>query len=136
MSTVDTVTTLSNNNITIDTSGVTFDASSLVLSSANGSYLNNYSNPIQQESDGCIIIGSSGTTELYVVEKWQSKNPIDMGDGLYTSLKEDLLTQEEIQELIYGKLEEQHPDKAIKLGLNNDIVIRKYMIPVEIKYKD
>ena len=59
-----------------------------------------------------------------------------MGDGLYTSLKEDLLSQEEIQELIYSKLEEQHPDKAIKLGLNNDIVIRKFMIPVEIKIKD
>ena len=135
MSTVDTLATLNNHNITVDASAVTFDASSMVLSSANGSYLNDYSISTR-EIDGSVVIGGDKQTELYVIEKWQSKNPIDMGDGLYTSLKEDLLTQEEIQELIYGKLEEQHPDKAIKLGLNNDIVIRKYMIPVEIKIKD
>ena len=135
MNTINTLASSNNNTITIDTSVASFDSSTLVLANCNGTYTNDYSFTTR-EMENSVVIGGDKQTELYVIEKWQSKNPIDMGDGLFTSLKEDLLSPEEIQELIYSKLEEQQPDKAIKLGLNNDIVIRKYMIPLEIKIKD
>lgn len=87
-----------------------------------------------------LIIGTEngdGTTEVYVVEKWQSKNPIDVGNGLYVSFEEDLITADEIQELVYSKIEEEYPEKAIKLGMDkNNLTIRKLSLPIEIKMKD
>lgn len=92
-------------------------------------------------SNNNLILGTnnneSGDTDIYVVEKWQSRKPIDMGDGLYTSFREDLLSPEEIQELIYSKIEDQYPEIAIKHGMEkNNITIRKVSLPIEIKMKD
>jgi len=87
-----------------------------------------------------LVIGTengSGNTEVYVVEKWQSKKPIEVGNGLYVSFEEDLITADEIQELVYTKIEETHPEKAIKLGMDkNNLTIRKLSLPIEIKLKE
>ncbi len=115
--------------------GVSNIASSATLVSNGWSY----NSPFSNMDENAFVLGAeddSGSTDLYVIEKWQSHKPIDMGDGLYTSFKEDLLTQDEIKEKIYNKLEEQYPEKAIKVGLNKDLTIRKYSIPIEIKMKE
>jgi hypothetical protein len=87
-----------------------------------------------------LVIGTetgSGTTEVYVVEEWQSKKPIEVGNGLYVSFEEDLITADEIQELVYAKIEETYPEKAIKLGMDkNNLTIRKLSLPIEIKMKE
>lgn len=146
-----------NNNIslTVDNTVAGVDISSISDSSATAIYSGNIANgatlvaslnhgytfnsPFSDIDNNAFVLGTSdndGATDLYVVEKWQSRKPIDMGDGLYTSFKEDLLSQEEIQEMIYSKLEDQYPEKAIKVGLNKSITIRKYSIPIEIKMKE
>lgn len=123
-----------NTNISVGTLSGT--PATLVTSINNGW---TYSSPFSNMDDNCFVLGAednSGGTDIYVVEKWQSHKPIDMGDGLYTSFKEDLLTSTEIKELIYNKLEDQHPEKAIKVGLNKDLTVRKYSIQIEIKMKE
>ena len=93
------------------------------------------------ESNNDLVLGvddlSSGEVDVYVVEKWQSKKPIEVGNGLYVSFEEDLYTKSEIQEMVYAKIEEEYPEKAIKLDLNKDnLTIRKLSLPIEIKMKE
>ena len=137
---------LSNNNITsIDDSISIADCTAVSCSNlavANGTTLVSSLNNVWSfgNTNNNLVLGTNNNestdTDIYVVEKWQSRKPIDMGDGLYTSFREDLLSPAEIQELIYSKLEDQYPEVAIKHGMDkNNITIRKLSLPIEIKMK-
>lgn len=85
---------------------------------------------------GRVIVGQSDNNKqiIYIVEEWQSKNPIKFDNGLVISFENDLYTTAELEELVYNKIEEHYPEKAIKLGLNKDnIQIRKLSPTIEIK---
>lgn len=67
-------------------------------------------------------IGDQDTTKnkIYVVEPWQSKNPIQVEEGLWVSLEKDLISTDELKQKIMDKLEETNPEILIKMGLNSD----------------
>jgi hypothetical protein len=86
-------------------------------------------------SEGLIIgVGSNEKKQkIYICEPWQTTNPIDLGDGLIASFPDDMISEEELKKKVYNKLEELHPDKAIKLGLNEEnITLRKKSVTIEI----
>lgn len=88
-------------------------------------------------------IGDQDTTKnkIYVVEPWQSKNPIQVEEGLWVSLEKDLISNDELKQKIMDKLEETNPEILIKMGLNSDnmkLVKREVnleIMPEEKKYK-
>lgn len=97
----------------------------------------NVTQPIFTEhpDHGSVVIGKSENDKqkVYICEKWQSKNPIDLGDGLYASLPEDMLSDKELRKKVYNKIEDLYPDKAIKLGLNEEnITLRRKTVTIEI----
>ena len=67
-------------------------------------------------------IGDQDTTKnkIYIVEPWQSKNPIQVEDGLWISLEKDLISNEKLKQKIMEKLEETNPEIVIKMGINPD----------------
>ena len=87
--------------------------------------------------------GDQDTTKnkIYVVEPWQSKNPIQVEEGLWVSLEKDLISNDELKQKIIDKLEETNPEILIKMGLNSDnmkLVKREVnleIMPEEKKYK-
>lgn len=87
---------------------------------------------INQHHNNSIIIGECDEDKkqkIYICELWQTKKPIDLGDGLIASFPEDMLSEEELKKKVYNKIEELHPDKAIKLGLNEEnISLRKNLL--------
>ncbi len=89
---------------------------------------------------GSLILGENAVDtgcDIYICEEWETKKPIKIKDGMCASFKEDLYSLEEIQEIVYNKIEEEYPEKAIKIGLNKDSLrVRKHSIPTEIKIKD
>ena len=101
------------------------------LSLTNNINLNG-STTISTALDG-VTIRSSADSSIYICEKWQSRNPIYIGDDLYISLKEDLIPYSELKKKIFDKILEEFPDKALKLNLNMDnIDIKKILTPIEI----
>lgn len=85
---------------------------------------------------GRVIVGQTDNIKqvIYIIEEWQSKNPIKFDNGLIISFENDLYTNAELEELVYNKIEEHYPEKAIKLGLSKDnIQIRKLSPTIEIK---
>ena len=85
--------------------------------------------------DNKLVIGKheKEKTKIFICEKWQSRNPIDLGDGLFASFPDDMLTDDELRKKVYNKIEELHPDKAIKLGLNEEnIALIKKSVTIEI----
>jgi len=88
--------------------------------------------------DDSIVIGETDNKKMkvYICEKWQSTDPIDLGDGLYASLPEDMLSDSDLKKKVYNKLEELYPEKVIKLGMNEDnLSLRKKSVTIEIDLK-
>ena len=75
-------------------------------------------------SQNNLVLGDSDTdkTKLYIVETWQSRNPIKINEGLWVSLENDIIPNDEIKTYILDKLIETNPEILIKLGLNADNV--------------
>lgn len=70
------------------------------------------------------IIGDKSTSKnkLYLVQPWQSKNPMKIDDFLWVSTEEDLISDSEIKSAILNKLSEEFPDVYLKLGTNAEKV--------------
>lgn len=86
-------------------------------------------------TNSSIVVGEIDNEKMkvYICEKWQSRNPIDMGDGLYISSPEDMLSDSDLKKKVYNKLEDLHPEKTIKLGMNEDnIALRKKSVTIEM----
>lgn len=81
-----------------------------------------------------IVIGNNEDKQkIYIVEPWQSRKPIKVKDGLWVSLEQDLISNDEIKKQILEKIEDEHPDLAIKMGLNPDnIKLVKSEVNLEI----
>jgi hypothetical protein len=83
-----------------------------------------------------IIIGETVENhhkKIYIVEPWQSKNPIEIESGLWISLEEDLISNEELKQKVFDKLSETNPDFIVKCGMNKDnISLRKSEVSLEI----
>lgn len=86
------------------------------------------------DNDGGVIIGETNTNyKIYIVEPWQSKNPILIKEGLWISLESDLIPYEEIKTEISKVLDELHPDISIKYGCNSsNITLVKNEVSLEI----
>lgn len=79
---------------------------------------------------------TENTIVLYICEEWQTKKPIKLENGLILSEKNDLYSNAELQEMIYDVIQDQYPEKAIKLGLNsNEIAVIKWSPGLEINTK-
>jgi len=71
---------------------------------------------------------------VYIVEPWQSRKPIDVGNGMHVSLEDDLIPQQELKEKILEKMSETHPEHIIKVGMNPDnIKLVKNEVTIEIR---
>lgn len=67
-----------------------------------------------------VIIGENDKSKLkvYIVEPWQSNNPIKVKDDLWVSLEKDLISFNEIKNEIFDKILDIFPELVIKAGLN------------------
>lgn len=86
-------------------------------------------------TDTPIYIGedTEDAQKIYLVKPWQSRNPINITDGLYVSLERDLISNEEIKDLILKKLEDTYPEILLKAGINRDkIKLIKSEVNIEI----
>ena len=90
---------------------------------------------IRLNDDRSIIIGEiNHKHKIYIVEPWQTKNPIFVKSGLCVSLEKDLISYDEIKVDIINVLNEKRPDISLKLGLNpNNISLVKHEVSLEIK---
>jgi len=100
-------------------------SSSLVMSNS----------PLFTDNHICSIGDNQGTTNIYICEEWESKKPIKIRDGLYVSLKEDLYSMGELESEIKTLISDNYPETAIKLGINENIVIKKHSYPIDIFLK-
>jgi len=87
--------------------------------------------------DTNITLGNTSHSKLkiYVVEPWQSNNPIEVEPGLWVSLEKDLKTNLEIKEKIVSTIGELHPDLIIKAGGIENISLVKREVNIEISNK-
>lgn len=86
-------------------------------------------------ADSEIKIGMDDESKhkIYIVEPWQSKNPIHVDEGLCVSLESDLIPTDEIKRKILDKLEETNPEIVIKMGMNPDnMTLTKSEVNIEI----
>jgi hypothetical protein len=116
------------------TGDLSIDGSTNVSTISTSPYYTTHSS-FSYPSDQTILIGNQDEEKkkIYICEKWQSKKPIDLGDGLFASFPEDMLSGSELKQKVYNRIEELHPDKAIKLGLNEEnITLRKKSVTIEI----
>lgn len=71
--------------------------------------------------------------KIYIVEPWQSRNPVKVQNGLWVSLENDLISNDELKQRILDKLDEVRPDVIVKLGINPDnIKLVKSEVNLEI----
>lgn len=71
--------------------------------------------------------------KIYIVEPWQSNNPINVDGGMWISLEKDLISYDQLKRKIFDKLEETNPDILVKIGLNqNNIQLVKREVNLEI----
>lgn len=99
--------------------------------------VNPYPNTIViNDTNQGIVIGDTTNdckVKVYICEAWQTKNPIELDNGLIVSLEEHLYADNEIKTKIYNKIEELYPELAIKIGMNEDnISLRKKSVTLEI----
>jgi len=104
-------------------------------------YLSSFSSPQWTDDNNNLVLGQNSSDEcgadIFICEEWETKKPIKIKEGMFASFKEDLYSVSELQEMVYNKIEEDYPEKAIKLGLNKDsLTLRKHSIPIEITIKD
>lgn len=93
---------------------------------------------IRLNDDRSIIIGEINQKhKIYIVEPWQTSNPIFVKSGLCVSLEKDLISYDEIKADIINVLNEERPDISLKLGLNsNNISLVKHEVSLEIKTRN
>lgn len=93
---------------------------------------------IRLNDDRSIIIGEINQKhKIYIVEPWQTSNPIFVKPGLWISLEKDLISYDEIKVDIINVLNEERPDISLKLGLNpNNISLVKHEVSLEIKTRN
>ena len=74
-------------------------------------------------------------TTLYIVDEWESTNPIKIQDGLWVSLEEHMVPVDIIKDTIMTNLEQFHPETIMKLGIDRDnIKVAKRSVTLEINY--
>lgn len=120
--------------------------------SCNGTYIDysDMDDTFLRDTDICITASSiepwkynephmtlgedlSEAQKIYIVEPWQSKNPIKVQEGLWVSLEHDLVSYDEIKRIIIKKLMDDNPDALIKMGINIDNVkLVKNEVNIEI----
>lgn len=117
---------------------------SSIIANSNGNYYGNLSLTGSMSATGSLTLGDQDTTKnkIYIVEPWQSKNPIKVEDGLWVSLEKDLVSNDALKQKIMDRLEETNPEILIKMGINVDnmkLVKREVNIEInqdsEKKYK-
>lgn len=93
---------------------------------------------IRLNDDKSIIIGEINQNhKIYIVDPWQTRNPIFIKHGLCVSLEKDLIPYDEIKVDIINVLNEERPDISLKLGLNpNNISLVKHEVSLEIKTRN
>ena len=75
-------------------------------------------------------------SKVFIVKPWQSKKPIEIEDGLWISLEEDLISNDDLKKKILDKLSETDPDILIRIGVNPDnIKLVKSEVNLEINKK-
>mgnify|MGYP005640372225 CR=1 FL=1 len=102
-----------------------------------GSVLNSMANVL---SSNKLCLGSDESLRgldnvtVFICEKWESKNPIEIENGLFISLEKDLIDLNSIKKKILSAIMDSHPDLYIKMGSNEDnLVIKKRSFPIEIQ---
>lgn len=140
---IDTTIEPDNNIITItdiDGSNIV-DYSDVMISGANITTSwgvdNSWSDALKIE-ENTVVVGdqSNEKHKIYIVEPWQSRHPIKVKDGLWVSLEHDLISNEEIKRQIMERLEEEHPDAVVKMGVNpKNVKIVKSEVTLEINKK-
>jgi len=143
MSTTDTITVNldSDLNIVDDLSNITNAVVSNVSVNSNTISANPYYGQIWNTSpNGNALYDSSyenNKSNIYICEEWESKKPMKIKDGMFVSLKEDLYSVEELEDIVLKKIENEYPEALIKLGTNIDSInIKKHSIPIEINTKE
>jgi len=105
------------------------------VGSGGSGFSTNISSYTFSHADTDLTIGDNNTNKqkLYIVEPWQSRNPIEVKDGLWISLPSDMISNDEIKTYILDKLIETNPEILIKIGLNVDnIKLVKSEVTLEI----
>ena len=143
MSTTDTITVNldSDLNIVDDLSNITNAVVSNVSVNSNTISANPYYGQIWNTStNGNALYDSSyenNKSNIYICEEWESKKPMKIKDGMFVSLKEDLYSVEELEDIVLKKIENEYPEALIKLSTNTDSInIKKHSIPIEINTKE
>jgi len=82
-----------------------------------------------------IILGQSlaGKEKIYIVEPWQSSNPIKVNEHIWISLEKDLISMTTIKKEIYKTIEETFPEIFIKIGFDfSKLAIVKREVTLEV----
>jgi len=80
----------------------------------------NYMGASKLISGSSLWIGDSDEKKhkIYIVEPWQSSNPIKIDEGFWISLERDIVSTDDLKRKILKKLEDTHPEVILTTGLN------------------
>jgi hypothetical protein len=80
----------------------------------------NYMGTSKLISGSSLWIGDSDEKKhkIYIVEPWQSSNPIKIDEGFWISLERDIVSTDDLKIKILKKLEDTHPEVILTTGLN------------------
>lgn len=80
----------------------------------------NYMGTSKLISGSTLWIGDSDEKKhkIYIVEPWQSSNPIKIDEGFWISLERDIVSTDDLKRKILKKLEDTHPEVILTTGLN------------------
>lgn len=123
-----TIDTTESENIVATTCGVAVDVSKIhqvmpsITSISGSTYGITSSSSSNISYSSTIGDDSNDKKKIFIVQPWQSKNPIEIENGFWISLEEDMLSHDEVKKCIISKLSENHPDIIFKLGTDPDNV--------------
>jgi hypothetical protein len=103
------------NTLSLNTTGYNFSSQNVVMVDSS-----NYMGTSKLISGSPLWIGDSDEKKhkIYIVEPWQSSNPIKIDEGFWISLERDIVSTDDLKRKILKKLEDTHPEVILTTGLN------------------
>lgn len=103
------------NTLSLNTTGYNFSSQNVVMVDSS-----NYMGTSKLISGSTLWIGDSDEKKhkIYIVEPWQSSNPIKIDEGFWISMERDIVSTDDLKRKILKKLEDTHPEVILTTGLN------------------